>query len=59
MSKAPNVIRNLVARFETQTYHDKRVIERQIKADDDEIDRLVYELYGLSEDEVGIVEGAE
>jgi len=31
-------------------------IERQIKATDEEIDRLVYELYGLTEDEIRIVE---
>lgn len=31
---------------------------RQIEATDREIDRLVYELYGLSEEEVGIVEEA-
>jgi len=29
----------------------------QIAATDDEIDRLVYELYGLTEDEIRIVEG--
>jgi hypothetical protein len=34
------------------------VIERQIEATDREIDRLVYELYGLSEDEIAIVEEA-
>ncbi len=32
-------------------------IERQIQATDKEIDALVYELYGLSEDEIKIVEG--
>ena len=31
---------------------------RQIEATDDEINRLVYELYGLTEDEVRIVEAA-
>jgi len=29
-----------------------------IDATDRQIDRLVYELYGLTEDEVGVVEGA-
>jgi hypothetical protein len=33
------------------------VISRQIEATDREIDRLVYELYGLSEEEIKIVEG--
>ncbi len=32
--------------------------ERQIKHTDSEIDRLVYELYGLTEEEIAIVEGA-
>ena len=35
---------------------EKEKLERQIKATDDEIDRLVYELYGLTEDEIRIVE---
>ena len=35
----------------------REVIQRQIEATDREIDGLVYELYGLSEDEVRIVEG--
>lgn len=30
--------------------------ERQIKSVDGQIDRLVYELYGLSEEEISIVE---
>jgi len=33
-------------------------IQRQIEAADREIDRLVYELYGLTEEEIAIVEGA-
>ena len=32
-------------------------IEEQIKAVDWEIDREVYDLYGLSEEEIGVVEG--
>jgi len=34
------------------------VIQRQIEATDAEIDRLVYDLYGLTKDEIAIVEGA-
>jgi hypothetical protein len=34
------------------------VIERQIEATDREIDRLVYELYGLTEEEIALVEEA-
>ena len=58
MAKAPDIIRDLVERFEPGMEHDKRVIERQIKATDDEIDRLVYDLYGLTDEEIKIVEKA-
>jgi len=34
----------------------KEVIQRQISATDAEIDRLVYDLYGLTEEEIAIVE---
>jgi hypothetical protein len=33
-------------------------IQRQIEATDREIDRLVYDLYGLTEEEIAIVERA-
>ncbi len=36
----------------------KTVVQRQIDATDNQIDRLVYGLYGLTEEEIGIVEGA-
>ena len=39
--------------------HVKNVLQRQIEATDREIDRLVYELYGLSDDEIAIVEAGE
>jgi hypothetical protein len=35
-----------------------RGLERPIAATDRAIDRLVYELYGLSEEEIALVEGA-
>jgi adenine-specific DNA-methyltransferase len=37
---------------------DKELYERQIKVVDVQIDRLVYDLYGLTEEEVKVVEGA-
>jgi hypothetical protein len=37
---------------------DTAIIDRMIAATDSEIDKLVYELYGLTED-IGIVEGRE
>jgi hypothetical protein len=36
---------------------DKKLYQRRIEATDAEIDALVYELYGLSEEGIGIVEG--
>jgi len=35
----------------------KTALQRQIAATDRQIDGLVYELYGLTEEEIGIVEG--
>jgi hypothetical protein len=37
---------------------DKERVRREIESTDKSIDRLVYELYGLSEDEIKIVEGS-
>ena len=36
---------------------EQEVFRREIETTDREIDQLVYELYGLSEDEIRIVEG--
>ena len=38
------------------TDQEKTVLQRQIVATDRQIDRLVYELYGLTAEEIGIVE---
>ncbi len=35
----------------------KAVLQRQINSTDAEIDRLVYELYGLTEEEIAVIEG--
>ena len=35
----------------------KTILQRQIDATDNQIDYLVYELYGLTEEEIKIVEG--
>ena len=35
---------------------DKELYERQIRIADAQIDRLVYDLYGLTEEEVKVVE---
>jgi hypothetical protein len=39
-----------------QTPHVKTVLQRQIEVTDKQIDALVYELYGLTEAEVAVVE---
>ena len=38
---------------------EKTVLKRRIEATDREIDQLVYELYGLTEDEIALVENAK
>ena len=40
-----------------KTAHEKTALQRQIDATDRQIDNLVYELYGLTDDEIKIVEG--
>jgi predicted type IV restriction endonuclease len=39
-----------------KTGHEKTALQRQIDATDRQIDKLVYELYGLTEEEIRIVE---
>jgi predicted type IV restriction endonuclease len=39
------------------TAHDKNLLQRQIDATDREIDALVYALYGLTDDEIAVIEG--
>jgi type I restriction-modification system DNA methylase subunit len=41
-----------------RTVHERTVLERQIEATDHQIDKLVYDLYGLTEKEIAIVEAA-
>ncbi len=43
---------------DSNTPHDSDMIQRQIVATDRQIDNLVYELYGLSDEEVAVVEGS-
>jgi hypothetical protein len=42
-----------------RTAPEKTTVERQIAATDKQIDALVFELYGLTEDEIRIVEGGQ
>ena len=43
---------------EAKTPTDRQLLERQIATTDNQIDRVVYELYELTEEEIGIVEEA-
>jgi hypothetical protein len=45
-----------VIRLAPQNPDEKTRIQRQIDATDAQIDKLVYDLYGLTEDEIKIVE---
>jgi hypothetical protein len=45
-------------RIGRKTAHERAVSERQIDTTDRETDRLVYELYGLTSNEIKIVEDA-
>ena len=42
-----------------KTDHEKIALQRQIDATDQQIDRLVYELYGLTEEDIRIVEAKD
>lgn len=42
----------------TTTPRDRELLQRQIDATDRQIDQLVYELYGLTDEEIKIVEEA-
>jgi hypothetical protein len=42
-----------------KTPHEQESLKRTIAATDNQIDALVYELYGLTDDEIGIAEGGE
>jgi hypothetical protein len=42
-----------------KTPQDKELIKRQLEATDKQIDALVYELYGLTEDEIRIIENIQ
>jgi len=41
-----------------KTPREREAIERQIAATDAQVDQLVYELYGLTADEIKVVEEA-
>jgi hypothetical protein len=43
--------------IQPKTEHEKTALQRQIDATDKQIDELVYELYGLTQQEIEIIEG--
>jgi len=45
--------------YDAKMERDKELYERQIKIVDEQIDRLVYDLYGLTEEEIKVIEGME
>jgi len=54
MEKSLELVKQLVIDFQT---HEKNRLDIQIEALDRQIDEAVYELYGLTEEEIRIVEG--
>jgi len=57
-----SLVQSMLALYKTlasaKTPNEKKALQRQIDATDKQIDQLVYELYGLTDDEIKIVEGA-
>jgi hypothetical protein len=47
---------NKKVRSESISTQEKKIFEKQIEITDREIDKLVYELYGLTEEEISIIE---
>ena len=56
-----NLVNNMLSLHEQlrniNTEQQKSIIQYQIKATDSKIDKLVYELYGLNDNEIALVEG--
>ena len=52
-----NMLEQQKKHHEARMERDKELYERQIKIVDTQIDRLVYDLYGLTEEEIEVVEG--
>ena len=48
---------HLVVAASAKTPQEKESVQWQIESTDGMIDKLVYELYGLTEEEIGVVEG--
>jgi hypothetical protein len=57
VSLVDNILELQKKYHEARMERDKELYERQIKIVDAQIDMLVYDLYGLTEEEIGVVEG--
>lgn len=63
----PDTIKRLVDRLiernnkisNAKTPQEQTALQRQIEAIDDQKDQLVYNLYGLTEEEIKIIEGQQ
>jgi len=56
VEKAENMLRLHKDLADAKTPNEKQMIQRQIDATDNQIDNLVYELYGITDQEIKIVE---
>jgi len=56
--RADHMLASVRRLSESKTGHEKTLLSRQIDGTDRQIDALVSELYGLSEEEIAIVEEA-
>ncbi len=60
-TKLSNIVEQLIVLKEEskniKTAHERTNLKRQFDAADRQIDKLVYELYGLTDEEIQIVEG--
>jgi len=57
-ARAPLPVRARTQTGKMQSPSAKQLLDRKLAITDHQIDRLVYELYGLSEDEIRVVEDA-
>jgi hypothetical protein len=58
-AQAPLPVRARTQTGEKQSPSAKQLLARKLAITDAQIDRLVYEIYGLTEEEIIIVEGKE
>ena len=54
-----NIVHRILSLTQSDDYPQNPTKQAQVKAYDKQIDRMVYELYGLTEEEIKIVEGGD